>query len=232
MNFSQMHDRLRVELLRRIQRGSLTISLLARQTGYGSSHLSSFLRHRRKLSLEAMDRILHAQHMSAEDLLPRAAFRAPEVASSCEVPIVSRHVALHESMIRPPAVQTTFQVPPAVLQSLEACASAQRRRWHRFVALEITEEEALPMAPIIQPQALVLIDRHYTSLYPYRKDRRNIYAVRDDGHLKLRYAEYQRGRLVVQPYNLNYPIELMEVRHGESPSDLIAGRVAAVFNPM
>jgi hypothetical protein len=35
MTFSQMNERLRVELLRRIQRGTLSVSLLSRQTGFG-----------------------------------------------------------------------------------------------------------------------------------------------------------------------------------------------------
>jgi len=70
MNFTQMHERLRLELLRRIQRGTVSVSLLARQTGFGQSHLSNFLHSRRQLSLDALDRILAAQHMAAGDLLP------------------------------------------------------------------------------------------------------------------------------------------------------------------
>ena len=72
MNFTQMHERLRLELLRRIQRGTLSVSLLARQTGFGQAHLSNFLHSRRQLSLEAMDRILAAQHLTVADLLPAA----------------------------------------------------------------------------------------------------------------------------------------------------------------
>jgi hypothetical protein len=70
MNITQMHERLRLELLRRIQRGTLSVSLLARQTGFGQAHLSNFLNCRRQLSLEAMDRILASQRMAAGDLLP------------------------------------------------------------------------------------------------------------------------------------------------------------------
>src|ERR1700733_6783204 len=70
MNFTQMHERLRLELLRRIQRGTLSVSLLARQTGFGQSHISNFLRSRRQLSLEALDRVLLSQRMNAWDLLP------------------------------------------------------------------------------------------------------------------------------------------------------------------
>src|SRR3984885_1876351 len=95
MNFTQMHDQLRLVLLRRIQRGTLSVSLLARQTGFGQSHLSNFLRSRRQLSLEAMDRVLRAQHLTAADLLP--ALDAPKLQFTDEesvVPIVSQHAAL------------------------------------------------------------------------------------------------------------------------------------------
>ena len=72
MTFTQMHERLRLELLRRIQRGTLSVSLLSRQTGFGQPHLSNFLNGRRRLSLEAIDRVMGAQHMDARDLLPAA----------------------------------------------------------------------------------------------------------------------------------------------------------------
>ena len=67
MNFRQMHERLRQELLRRIERGSVSVSLLARQTGLGQSHLSNFLHSRRQLSLDAMDRVLAAQRLAADE---------------------------------------------------------------------------------------------------------------------------------------------------------------------
>ncbi len=69
MNFTQMHERLRLELLRRIERGTSSVSLLARQTGFGKSHLSNFLHSRRQLSLQGLDRILTTQHMACGDLL-------------------------------------------------------------------------------------------------------------------------------------------------------------------
>jgi hypothetical protein len=34
MNFSQLHERVRLEMLRRIQRGDLTSAMLARQTQF------------------------------------------------------------------------------------------------------------------------------------------------------------------------------------------------------
>jgi hypothetical protein len=232
MNFTQMHERLRLELLRRIQRGTLSVSLLARQTGFGQPHLSNFLHRRRQLSLEALDLILAAQHMAASDLLP--AFH-PEKTSPAEgdsgaVPVVSHAAALFEPFIRPSAVQLLLNLPGELLQSIRARTSNPRRAWQRFVAVRVTRGDALAMEPLVLPEAIALLDRHYNSLMPYRRNRPNLYAVRYGAHLTLRYADYLSNRLVLRPHNIDFPIELAEVDPGESPNDLIAGRIALILN--
>jgi len=116
-----MHERLRLELLRRIQRGTVSVSLLARQTGFGQSHLSNFLHSRRQLSLEALDRILAAQHMAAGDLLP-ANYQGqalPADGESSAVPVVSHAAALFEPYIRPSAMQSMLHLPAGLLQSIQ-----------------------------------------------------------------------------------------------------------------
>ena len=107
MNFTQMHEHLRLELLRRIQRGTLSVSLLARQTGFGQSHLSNFLHNRRQLSLEAMDRILLAQHLDGcRPVCPftQQAGDWPDDDDSSLIPVVSHVAALFEPYIRRTAV--------------------------------------------------------------------------------------------------------------------------------
>jgi len=110
MNLTQMHERLRMEMLRRIQRGSLSVSLLSRQTGFAPAHLSNFLRGRRKLSFDGMDRLLQSQHMSASDLLMPLRVNAPfdSEPDFDTVPIVSHSVALFEPVIRPAAVHSVL----------------------------------------------------------------------------------------------------------------------------
>jgi hypothetical protein len=234
MNFTQMHDRLRLELLRRVQRGTVSVSLLARQTGFGQSHLSNFLHNRRQLSLEAMDRILAAQHMAAGDLLP-ATYQAADLPPGSEnstVPLVTHAVALFEPYIRPSAVQDILHMPAEVLQSARARASTTRRAWQRFVAVRIPAADALPMEPLVLPEAIVLVDRHYNSLMPYRPNRPSLYAVRQGSHLALRYLDFIANRLVLRPHNIAFPVDLIEVGPGESPADLIAGRVALILNEL
>jgi hypothetical protein len=232
MNFTQMHERLRLELLRRIQRGTVSVSLLARQTGYCQAHLSNFLHSRRQLSLEAMDRILASQHLAAADLLPamHQAGALPPDEERSTVPIVSHAAALFEPFIRPSAVQSMLHLPAGVLHTIRARVSNLRRAWQRFVAVRIPSADALPMEPLVLPEAITLLDRHYISLMPYRPNRPNLYAVRNGSHLVLRYVDFIAGRLVLRPHNIAFPVDLIEVDPSESPSDLIAGRIALILN--
>ncbi len=234
MNFTQMHERLRFELLRRIKRGSLSVSLLARQTGYGQAHLSNFLRSRRYLSLDAIDRILAAQHLSAADLLPAFNRMEPSPADgeSSTVPVVSHAVALFEPFVRPSAVFSLLHLPAPVLQSLRARASSSRRAWQRFVAVRIPSADALEMDPLVQPDAVVLIDRHYNSLVPYRPNRPNVYAVRHGPRLRISYVEFVSNRLVLRPHNIVFPVDLVETESAETPNDLLTGRVALILNEL
>jgi hypothetical protein len=230
MNFSQMHERLRLELLRRIQRGTLSVSLLARQTGYGQPHLSNFLGGKRQLSLEGLDRILLAQQLTAADLVPSRRAPSGDGEDLINVPLVSHTTAMYEPQVRPGAVQKVLQVPGGLLERTHARPSASRRAWHRFVAIRIPALDVIAMDPILLPDCVVLLDRHYNSLLQYRPARPNLYAVRHDTRLKVRYADYQAGRLLLRPHNRAAPVDLLDPGPGESPGDLIAGRVILVMN--
>jgi transcriptional regulator with XRE-family HTH domain len=232
MNFNQMHERLRLELLRRIQRGTLSVSLLARQTGFGQPHLSNFLRSRRQLSLEAMDRILAAQRLTVADLLPAQAQQVfwQEDESAGAVPVVSHATALFDPVIRPSAIQLMLHLPAGTLEGVRARATNVRRAWQRFVAVRIAAADALPMEPLVLPEALALIDRHYNSLLPYRPNRPNLFAIRHGSHLTLRYAEFQSNRLILRPHNIAFPLDVIVINPEESPSDWLVGRVALILN--
>ena len=233
MNFTQMHERLRLELLRRIERGTLSVSLLARQTGLAKPHVSNFLRSRRKLSLDALDRVLAAQRLIAADLLPMA-MRMEEFYNervSSGVPLVSHAVALFEPVIRPSAIKTVVHLPAGSLETFRAPRGpVSRRAWERFVAVRIPSGDTLPMEPVVFSEAIALIDRHYNSFVRYWPDRPNLYAVRHGSHLVIRYADFLAGRVVLRPHNVLFPLDLIEVGNSESPGDLLAGRVVLIVN--
>ena len=232
MNFTQMHERLRLELLRRIQRGTLSVSLLARQTGLAKPHLSNFLHSHRKLSLEALDRVLASQGLSAADL-STVAVRMDALDSRREgnaVPLVSHAVALFEPVIRLSAVQTMVHVPTEALMPQRLRPPAGRGAWQRFVAVRIASDETQSMEPVLLPDAIALIDRYYTSLTPYRGNRTNLYAVKNESHLVLRYVQYRASRLVLRPHNLAFPVELIEIEDREAIGEFLAGRVTQILN--
>jgi hypothetical protein len=98
------------------------------------------------------------------------------------------------------------------------------------VAVRIPGQDAMAMDPVIMAEAIVLIDRHYTSLVLYRPNRPNVYAVRQHAHLALCYVDFTSNRLVLRPHSTAFPVELLEVAPGETPADLLVGRVALILN--
>jgi hypothetical protein len=234
MNFTQLHDRLRLELLCRINRGTLSVSLLSRQTGFGQAHLSNFLHCKRQLSLQALDRVLAAQYLAADDLLPVIRQVAdPAAGSETEkVPILTHPASLFDPYIRASVVHSMLHLPGGVLEAIRPRASKSRRAWQRFVAIRISQEDADAMGPLIMPDAIVLVDRHYNSLEPYRTDRPNILAVRNGSHIMPRHVDFQANRLVLRPHSRAFPVELLELEPHSSPGDVLAGRVALIVNEL
>jgi transcriptional regulator with XRE-family HTH domain len=228
-----MHDHLRLVLLRRIDRRTLSVSLLARQTGLSKAHLSNFLRARRKLSTDALDRILVSQTLTIEDLLPATAHRheLPLEGTSISVPLVSHAMALFEPAIRSTAVKTWIHVLADLLKPAHAHEGPQSRRsWRRFVAVRIPSGDSLPMEPVVFSGAIAVIDRHCISFNRCWTDRPNLYAVRHGSHLVLRYADFLAGRLVLKPYNFRFPTEAIEIPDGDALGDFLAGRVVLILN--
>jgi transcriptional regulator with XRE-family HTH domain len=228
MNFSQLHERLRLELIRRIDRELLTAASLARQTGLQQPHISNFLRSKRRLSLPAMDRVLAALALSVEDLLlPAEPARAPSAPQPDSIPLVSAASAMNDAVI-PPAFDR-IQLPAGSLDDLRLRQSLRRRDWQRFVAVGITPLQAAPMEPALAPNNIVVLDRHYTALVEYSPPQLNIYAVRFGSAMLFRYVSFEANRLILRPHGLNFPVQLIEVEPQRSPSDLIVGRVCIVI---
>jgi hypothetical protein len=123
-------------------------------------------------------------------------------------------------------------LPAGALQTVRARVSHSRRAWQRFVAVRVSAADALPMEPLVHPEAIALVDHHYNSLAPYRPNRPNLYAVRHGAHLTLRYVDFLLNRLVLRPHNIAFPVDLIEIPAGESPGDLLAGRVVLILNEL
>ncbi|HLH35439.1 MAG TPA: helix-turn-helix domain-containing protein [Alloacidobacterium sp.] len=237
MNFLQLHEQLRLELLRRIKRGVLSGTLLARQTGLKAAHISNFLHRKRHFSLDALDRVLSAQSISIEELLDQApgrhaSSRKQNMALSSQIALISQSVAILDPQIHESSILELIQLPPGYLDHLPPRRSSDRRSWERFVAVRASYLQAEAMASAIVPHSILVIDRHYNSLVPYRPPMPSIYAIQRGSALIFRYATLQGKNIILRPHKIEHPVELIEMKPGESPSSFVVGRICLSISEM
>src|ERR1051326_3158796 len=234
MKFNALQENLRKALLRRIDETELTGIKLAKQVGVEQAHISNFLNRKRGLSLDAMDRVLSTQKMSVLDLLDpadinkRASILPRSEGDFENVLLVDAHVAAHSQRIMQKDVRDVLKFKKVFLRRLRA-APHGREKWHRFVLIKVDARDGMSMFPRLLPGATVLIDRHYNSLQSYRRGaERTMYAVRSDSGCTVKYVEVARRNLILRPHNQEYPVQVINLREHESPSDVIVGRVCHV----
>jgi hypothetical protein len=235
MKFNVLHENLRLEILRRIDRGVLSGATLARATGFQQGHISNFLKRKRNLSLEGMDRVLTAQNLSILDLLPVDAVRTfpsrHQAASLTQsVPVVAHASAAFSARIQPSEIMDSIEVPDAILHFSRERAGHGRALWQRFVAVRVDGLQAVAMDPLLRQDSAVVLDRHYNSLAHYQPQAPTIYAVHAADALHMCFLEFDSGTLVLRPRNPQMPVRLVKLGSNEQPGDRIVGRVCYVLS--
>ena len=234
MKFRVLQENLRNALWERIDEGDLTGLRLAQQTGFKQAHISNFLNRKRGLSLEGMDRVLTVQHLSVLDLLDpsevnkRASILPPSDDEFQNILLTDGHVAATQPLITSMNVKEIVKFKKSFLKKLKTETEGNRDQWERFVVIKVDAREGMSMYPRLLPGATLLIDRHYNSLKPYRKAEFNMYAVLKDENCTVKYVETAGSHMILRPHNQAYPIEVMTIEEGKSPSDYIVGRVCHV----
>jgi len=234
MKFRQLQENLRRRLLDRISRKELTALRLARQTGFQQPHITNFLNRKRFLSIEAMDRVLAVQKLSVLDLLDpgeinkRASILPPSEDDFENVLLVEGTIAAGEPIITNERVKDILKFKKSFLRRLRPSAESPRDGWLRFVLIKVDAHDGMSMYPRLLPGATVLIDRHYNSLEPYRRQEQNMYAVRHNGGATVKYVELSGRNLVLRPHNQSYPVSIVAIEEDKTFSDYIVGRVCHV----
>jgi Peptidase S24-like len=234
MKFRMLQDNLRNILWERIEAGDLTGLRLADQSGFKQAHISNFLNHKRRLSLEGMDKVLNVQHLSVLDLIDpaevnkRASIFPPSEDRFDNVAVANWHIAAFEPRIMSMHVKETLKFKKSFLKRLRRETVGDRSDWERFVIIKADADEGMSMYPRTMPGATLLLDRHYNSLIPYRKGESNMYAVQKDGTCTIKYVDTDDSHLILRPHNLDYPSEVITLEVGKQPSDYIVGRVCYV----
>ncbi len=234
MKFKVLQENLRKILRQRIETGELTGLHLAQQTGFKQAHISNFLNRKRGLSLEGMDKVLQVQHLSVLDLLDpaevnkRASIVPPSGDEFENIVLTDASIAATQSLITAMHVKEIVKMRKSFLRHLRASPVGDRTHWQRFVLIKLGAREALSMSPRLAAGAMLLLDRHYNALTPYRKGEFNMYGVLENGTCAVRYVEVAGNHLILRPHNQSYPTEVVTIAEGKSASDYIVGRVCFV----
>jgi len=234
MKFRVLRDNLRNTLWERIEEGGLTGLRLAQQTGFKQAHISNFLNRKRGLSLEGMDKVLTVQHLSVLDLLDpaevnkRATILPPSDDEFQNILLTDGTIAATHPLITSMNVKEIVKFKKSFLKKLKTETEGDRGHWERFVVIKVDAREGMSMYPRLLPGATLLIDRHYNSLKPYRRGELNMYAVLKNESCTVKYVETGSNHLILRPHNPAYPVEVMAMEDGKSPSDYLVGRVCHI----
>jgi hypothetical protein len=231
MNLHDLQEHLRAHIRARIARGEMTGISLSRAAGFPQGHLSNFLNARRGLSVESMDRLLATlgvgilDLVNPEDLQHRMALPRPGHGTESVALVAAENAAL--ARFSPSHVLETRTFNKEFLHRLKPRTSEDRRDWQRFVVIKLTMRD--PTSALFQGvSATLLIDRHYSSLRPYRRSRPNIYAVSVRGTCVTGYVSLHDRYLLLRPRDPRQEVEMLRIAPGRDYSEHIIGRVCHV----
>ena len=232
MRFLDLQDRLRAHIRARIDRRELTGVGLSLQAGLQQGHLSNFLNARRGLSLESMDRLLDALQISVLDLIDveeiERRVTRPSAAGLESVAVISVEDAARLARFTPEQVGGTVNFRRSFLRRLRPNDVCNRGDWLRFVSVKLDRKMVRAVFARSAAGATLLVDRHYTSLDPYRRHQPNLYAVRLHSRCAVGYVSLAGDHLVLRPRNPELPVELARINRTRSYSDYVVGRVCHV----
>lgn len=191
---------------------------------------------KRSLSLDGMDRVLAAQNLTIDQLMPlelsASSSHLPAMEQVQSIPVVSATTAMDEAVVRFESVIETLHISASQIEDARSQAIPKVAHWQRFVAIRADAQQTAAMDPILSAGSIVVLDRHYNSIAPYRTHQRTLFAVRCGTGLILRYVEYDDGRLILRPLSPDYPVQLLSLGPHQTPAEYIVGRVCLVISEL
>jgi transcriptional regulator with XRE-family HTH domain len=231
-----LQENLRASIWDRLERGEVTGKSLALKAGFQQAHLSNFLNGRRGLSLHAMDRLLDVLRIDVLQLagVDSALRHAPDREHPGEetevVAVVTLATAARVARFGAHDIQDVVRFRRSFLRRLKPKTLGNRRDWTRFAVVNVDEENAASMAPLLRPGAQVLIDRHYNAPPLRLPSVDELYAVVDGGRGCITRVTVTPGHLILRPLceSESTPVRLIAMPSGRSLGQFIIGRVRHV----
>jgi len=230
VTLQDLQEQLRAHIRSRMGRGELNGVGLARAADFPQGHLSNFLNGRRGLSLESMDRLLDTLGIGILDLL-----ETREIEQHVELPRKEgvERIALvspeHATLARfaPEQILETRSFNKSFLRRLRPSDAEDRRDWLRFVVIRL-ELKSVPLIAYRTTRVTLLIDRHYSSLDPYRRFQPNVYVISFEGRCSMGYVTVRDDYLLLRTRDAQQEVEMVRIERGRNYSDYIVGRVCHV----
>jgi len=229
MQVHKIIEGLRQHTMRLIESGDLTQTDLARKAGVRQAHISNFLRGRRGLSVSSVDALLKALGLSAVELLGGTPAKAKTDSGLLSIPVAARKNAETPVLPVSPASEV-IKLKNSLLGNPRANMVGSRKRWDRFVAVKVDNDSS--MAPKIAPNSVVIIDRHYNALRPYRRGEQNIYLVRQDKGCVLCFVEVHGREMYCRSEDSTKPIQIIKSASGRGFEKYIVGRACHTFSEL
>jgi len=227
MQVHKIIEGLRQHTMRLIESGDLTQTDLARKAGVRQAHISNFLRKRRGLSVSSVDALLKALGLSAVELLGGTPAKAD--AGVVSIPVTTRRNAETPNLPVSPS-SDVIKLKNSLLGNPRPKMVGSRKGWDRFVAIKVEKDSS--MAPKIAAHSVVIIDRHYNALSPYRRGEQNVYLVRHDKGCVLCYVEVHGREMYCRTENSAKPIQIIKSPTGRGFEKYIIGRACHNFGEL
>ncbi len=115
-----------------------------------------------------------------------------------------------------------------LLRRLKADAPEKRSAWVRFLVVRADATMAAPMSPRVSNGSVLLVDRHSCSLAGHEKTGQNLYLIRKEQMLILRWAEMQDDILCLRPDSSDYPLDFVRIDRKNPLTSCLVGRVVHI----
>lgn len=232
LDFRRLQSQLRRAVLARISSGQLSGRRLAHAIGFKQPHISNFLTRKRGLSVDGTDRILRVMGISVLDLIPRRIIERFAIANYDpdyeSVPLVDASALL---LPQPPnyTIRERIKINHSHLRRFRKDTTQHRENWLRFVWMELQDADSQAMDPRIERGAILLVDRHYTSLVPHGTKELDIYAVRVGNKTVVRWFEVREREVLLRAQNPGVQTEFLPIDPNGRYVEKIIGRVCRVI---
>ncbi len=229
MLIADLHESLRRHVLATIKSRQITQRALAGLIGVKQAHVSNFVHGRRGFSINGMDTILKVLGLDVMSLIAISGLTpSPKDRSTRDgVPLVDHRATMNPTFGKD-EILGELGFTKALLRRLKAEPSEKRTAWVRFIAIRADAALAAPMHPRLSNGSVLLVDRHYCSLTKYQKDEPNLYLIRKEQMLMVRWTEMQGSNLCLRPDRSEYPLDFITVDKKHPLTSCIVGRVVQI----